>query len=84
MIKGLVKIASISLGLLAVCALGGCVPQVLQTTKSGGIIRTAGSFKQQAKSIQIADAECAKFGKLSKITKFDILSNTATYDCVDK
>ena len=65
-------------------ALDGCEPQVLQSNSSGGLFRTSGVINKQAKSISIADAEFAKYGKISKVTHVDILSNTISYDCIDK
>ena len=65
------------------CILSGCAPEVMQSTPSGGLIKAAGVVGRDAKSIKIADTECAKFGKVSKITNIDLLSNTVTYDCVE-
>ena len=37
---------------------------------------------EKTKAASIANAECAKFGKAARITRFDILSDTVSYECV--
>jgi hypothetical protein len=77
----MVRIAFLSFAVLGV---SGCAPQILQSNSSGGLIKTVGVLKEQSKAIEVADKECAKFGKISKVTRTDILSDTVAYDCVDK
>ena len=63
-------------------ALSSCAPQILQSNASGGLIKTVGVLKEQTAAIKAADAECAKFGKISQVKRTDILSDTVAYDCV--
>ncbi len=75
------KLASVALLALV---LSGCAPQILQSNSSGGLIKTVGVLKEQTKAISVADQECAKFGKISQVTRTDILSDTVAYNCVEK
>lgn len=62
----------------------GCSPKLVQSSPAGGMINMAGVPGRQGKSAEIATAECAKHGKDARVTGQDMLSNTATYECVDK
>lgn len=59
-----------------------CAPKLVQNSPAGGMISMAGVTGEKAKAAQIAEAECAKHGRQGRITRFDILSDTVSYECV--
>lgn len=70
--------------IIAGLLLASCAPKLVQSSPAGGMINLAGVPGRQAKAADIATAECAKHGKDARVTGQDMLSNTATYECVAK
>ncbi len=62
--------------------LSACAPKLYQNSAAGGMIGLKGVTNEKTKVSELAKAECAKFGKVARVTRFDILSDTASYECV--
>lgn len=65
-------------------AISACAPKLYQTSPSGGMIGLTGATNKNTKAAKIATDECAKVGKDARVTRVDIWSNTASYECVPK
>ena len=70
------------LGGAAILLLVACSPTLKQSSPAGGMLKMGGVVQGEAKAIRIAEAECAKHGKVARITGKDIWSETMTYECV--
>jgi hypothetical protein len=61
--------------------LAGCAgPHVTSSTPAGGIVSSYGW--QPNKALQIANAECARYGKAARVTSENDLQDHMTYACV--
>lgn len=69
---------------LACIALSACAPKLYQSSAAGGMIGLTGVTHEKSKVAQIATQECAKHGKDARVTRMDILSDTASYECVSR
>jgi hypothetical protein len=74
------------LGLFAVplLALAACAPKVVQGNEGGGFISMHGVVGERQKAARVAQEECAKHGKVARISRFDVISDTVSYECVAK
>ena len=63
-------------------ALSACAPRLVQSSSAGGMISLNGVMGEKTKSAELATAECQKYGKASRLTGQDVLSDTVTYECV--
>lgn len=69
------KLICISAALL----LAGCAS--VTANERGGVVEDAVSAKQ---AMARADAHCAQFGKVVKVSNFDSLMGSMTFECVAK
>jgi len=70
-------------GILMIAVLvAACAPKLVQNGPAGGMISMTGVMGEKSKAAQIANAECAKHGRDARITRFDVISDTASYECV--
>lgn len=60
--------------------LGGCTPAVISSTPAGGIVSKADWKPGQA--LDTANKECAKFGKVARVSAQPNLDGNMPYDCV--
>lgn len=67
--------------LLFALALAACAPRLEFANEAGGVINKTGSMGND-RAYTIASDNCAKFGKIARITGRDILTNTVHFDCV--
>ena len=65
-------------------SLSACAPKIYQASPAGGMIGLTGVTGEKSKAAKIATQECAKFGKDARISRMDILSDTASYECVSR
>lgn len=66
---------------LAFLSLSACMgPHVTASTEAGGIISSYGW--QPNKALEVANRECAKYGKSARISSENDLQDHMTYDCV--
>lgn len=72
------------IGLLICFGLAACGPTLVQSNASGGYLKLGGLIQGEAEAIEIAEAECAKYGKMARITGKDLLAERMTYECVDR
>lgn len=71
------------LALLAFVALSACAgPHIVSATEAGGIVGSYGW--QPGKSLAVADAYCAKYGKAARVSSQNDLQDNMTFDCVAK
>lgn len=70
------------LTVMAALILAGCAPALRQSSPAGGMIGLAGVLNKQDHAARVATAECAKYSKDARVTRLDIWSNTASYECV--
>lgn len=68
--------------IVALLALSACAPTTIANNEAGGLVRVRGMLNGQAKGMQVADAECAKFGKVARYRSTNDLRGTLSYDCV--
>lgn len=59
----------------------GCAPQLTGSNERGGIISNHGW--SQAKSFEMAEAHCRKFGRHAKTTGTNDLEAILRFDCVE-
>lgn len=69
--------------ILICLALAGCAPNLAGGNAAGGVINYADAGNE-AKTFKLAEAECAKYGKLARMTGSEWVMSTARYECVDK
>lgn len=62
--------------------LTACAPKIYQSSSAGGMIGLKGVMHEKTKVSEIATAECAKYGKVARVSRMDIWSDTAAYECV--
>lgn len=60
-------------------ALAACVHQVA-STPAGGILKVVGN--KTGTALNMAQAECAKYGRDARINGQNVWNNTITYECV--
>jgi hypothetical protein len=65
---------------IACALLTGCAPHIVGMTEAGGIV--SGADWRSGKALQVANAECAKFGKSARISSQANLDGNMTFDCV--
>ena len=61
----------------------GCGPTLKQSSSAGGMLKLGGLIPGESEAIMIAEAECAKHGKVARIANKDFLSETLTYECAN-
>ena len=61
--------------------LSACAPHLAFANQAGGVISKTGSLGND-RAYALATDNCAKYGKVAKITDRDILTNTIRFDCV--
>lgn len=73
----------ILIGILAVCALSGCItPTLSMANENGGVLHHVnGPTRQQA--FEIATAHCAQYGRTMRVTSTDALDAALTFECVE-
>lgn len=71
-----------AISLIAMLGLAACAPKVQHANSAGGVIGLNGVMNEQSKAAAVADAECAKHGKIARLTRQDVLSDTVNYECV--
>jgi hypothetical protein len=67
-----------------VVAVGGCTASLKQSNEAGGVIALGELIQGEGEALRIADAECAKFGKVARIRGKGSLDTRLYYDCVPK
>lgn len=61
--------------------LTGCAPSLVHSNAQGGVISLAGVVQEQRKAMILAEAECAKHGKVAVAKGQNILTDTLRYEC---
>jgi hypothetical protein len=65
----------------AVLVLSGCTtPHLGAVTPAGGIVKSYGW--QPNKSLELAQAHCAQYGKSARVSSQNDLQDNMTFDCV--
>lgn len=67
--------------LLLIPLLAGCTPALVHSNAQGGVISLAGVVQEQRKGMALAEAECAKHGKLAIAKGQNVLTDTLRYEC---
>ena len=75
----MIRIAAIGL----VLALGGCAPTLSQSNELGGRIDQTGSAGND-RAFALAEAHCAKYGKVAVVTERDRLAAHTLFECRTK
>jgi hypothetical protein len=70
--------------IITTLALTGCAPSLVHSNSAGGTIALAGVVKEQSQGMRVADAECAKHGKIAVSQGVNILTDTMRYECIAK
>lgn len=69
----------------AVCfavLLSSCAPSLVSSNAAGGIVDMKAMMSGQSEAMKIANAECAKFGKVAQSQGVNELRNSLRYECV--
>lgn len=67
---------------LAVLALSACAPTMVANNEAGGVVSIRGAINGQAKGMQVATFECAKYGKIPRYVSTNEIRATMSYECV--
>lgn len=71
-----------SLILLVTASLAtSCAPALVHSNAQGGVISLAGVAQEQRKGMALAEAECAKHGKVAVAKGQNVLTDTLRYEC---
>jgi len=70
--------------LIVMLALSGCAQTVAGANEAGGIITGNGVTMATKKAFTIAEAECAKYSKIARVTGQSAWDGTLRYECVTK
>lgn len=68
--------------LLPLILLTGCAPSLVSSNSAGGTIALGGVVKEQRAGMKVAEAECAKHGKIAVSQGVNVLTDTMRYECV--
>jgi hypothetical protein len=67
----------------AALLLAGCAPSLVSSNSAGGTISLGGVVQEQRNGMKVADAECAKYGKVAVNKGMNIFTDTMRYECVN-
>lgn len=67
--------------ILLALALAACAPRLAFSNEAGGVIHKSGSLGND-RAYALVTAHCAKYGKIGRITRRDILTNSIEFECV--
>ncbi len=71
--------------MIAIAAsLASCAPQVTGSNERGRMLHMGLGPAKRAKAFKMAESECAKDGRVARVTGHSEWDNSFTYDCVDK
>jgi hypothetical protein len=70
--------------LLAALLLTACTPALTGSNSRGGMIHMGLGPDKRAKAFNLAEAECAKAGRVAVETHHSEWDNSFSYQCVDK
>ena len=62
--------------------LSSCAPSIVSSNSVGGTIGMNGMVSGQSKAMEMANAECAKHGKVAQSQGVNDIRNTLRYECV--
>ena len=63
--------------------ISGCAPSLVHSNIAGGTIALGGVIKEQRAGMKVAEAECAKHGRVAVSQGVNMLSDTMRYECVE-
>ena len=64
--------------------LGGCAQTLAGANEAGGVVTGTGVTMPTKKAYEMAEAACAKYGKLARATGQSAWDGSLRYDCVAK
>ena len=62
---------------------GGCATTA-GGNEAGGVVTGNGMTMATQKKFAVAEAECAKYGKIARVKKISVWDGTLNYECVEK
>ncbi|WP_293679004.1 hypothetical protein [uncultured Phenylobacterium sp.] len=75
-------------GVLTLIAVGllvaGCASTTVGGNEAGGVVTGSGLTMATQEKFAAAEADCAKYGKLARVTKVSAWDGTLSYECVQK